>query len=70
MHSASQIGGQQQNVRQFQIISLVPHPQIGLVYKEIWPAWLATTEQIFEHLKWLLLIIKHKFVLSHFVWSF
>ena len=29
MNIANQIGGQQQTVRQFQIVSLVPHPQIG-----------------------------------------
>ena len=42
MHSASQIGGQQQNIRQFQIMSLVPHPQVHvwLFYEEMvsWPA--------------------------------
>ena len=39
MHIASQIGGQQQNMRQSQIMSLVLHPQIlGTFYDEIWPA--------------------------------
>ena len=38
MHLASQIGEQQPNMRQFQIISLVPRPQIGPLYKEIWSA--------------------------------
>ena len=55
MHIASQIGGQLLNMRQFQIMSLMPHPQIGPFYEEI---WLASVEQIFEHFKRLLLIIK------------
>ena len=38
MHIASQIGEQQQNMTQFQIKSLVPHPQIGLIHEEIWSA--------------------------------
>ena len=38
MHIASQIAGQQQNMTQFQIMSLVPHPQIGPFYDEIWQA--------------------------------
>ena len=36
MHIASLIGGQQQNMRQCQIMSLVPHPQIGPFYEQIW----------------------------------
>ena len=38
MHIAGHIGGQQQNMRKFQIKVLVPHPQIGPFYDEIWPA--------------------------------
>ena len=38
IHIASQIGGQQQNMKQFQIMSLVPYPQIGPFCEEIWPA--------------------------------
>ena len=37
-NNASQNGGQQQNMRQFQIMSLVPCPEIGTFYKDIWPA--------------------------------
>ena len=33
---ASQIGGQQKNMRQFHIMLLVPHPRIGPLYEEIW----------------------------------
>ena len=39
MHIACQIGGQQQNRRQFQIMLLVPHPQIGSFMKK--SGWLA-----------------------------
>ena len=46
MHFASQIGGQQQNMRQFQIMSLMPYPGIGPSYA----SWPASTEQIFKHL--------------------
>ena len=45
---ANQIGGQQQNMREFQIMPLVPHPQIWPFCEEI---WLTSAEQIFEHLK-------------------
>ena len=38
MHSVSQIGGEQQNMKQFQIMSLEQHAQIGPLYEEIWPA--------------------------------
>ena len=38
MHIASQIEGQQHHMRQFQIMSLVPHPQTGPFYEEICPA--------------------------------
>ena len=44
MHIASQIGGQQQNMRQLQIMSLVPHPQIGPFREEIWPPGRGRTE--------------------------
>ena len=37
MHSASQIR-RKLNMSQLQIVSLVPHPQIGPFYEEIWPA--------------------------------
>ena len=33
MYTASQIGGEQQNMRQFQIMSLVPHSQVGYFMK-------------------------------------
>ena len=35
MHIAGLIGGQEQNMRQFQIMELVPHPQMGPFYEEI-----------------------------------
>ena len=35
MHISSQIGEQQQNMKQFQIM-LVQHPQIGPFYEAIW----------------------------------
>ena len=38
MHITCQIGEQQQNMRQFQIKSLVPHPQIGPCYEQIQPS--------------------------------
>ena len=38
MHIASQIEEQQENMRQFQTMSLMPHPQIGPFYELIWPA--------------------------------
>ena len=44
MHITSQIGGQQLNMRQFQIIVLVPNPQIGPFYEEIWPAGKCRTD--------------------------
>ena len=34
-HIASQTGGQQQNMREFQNMSLVPHPDIGPLYEDI-----------------------------------
>ena len=49
MHIVSQIGGQQLNMRQFHIMSLVPHPQIDPFYEEILPVgWqvLASAEQL------------------------
>ena len=64
-HRASHIGGQQQNMRQVQIMSFVSCPQIRPFHKEIWPAGWQSTEQICEHLICLLLIITHKFVLTH-----
>ena len=38
MPIANQIGGEQQNMRQFQIMSLVLRPQIDTFYEQIWPA--------------------------------
>ena len=38
MNIASQIIGQQQNMRQFQIMSLSRNPHLGSFYDEIWPA--------------------------------
>ena len=37
MYIASQIEVPQKSMRQFQIMSLVPHPQIGTFYEELWP---------------------------------
>ena len=37
IHIASQIGGQQQTMKQFPIMLLVPRLQIGPFYDEIWP---------------------------------
>ena len=38
MHIANEIGGQQQNMRQVEIMSLVHHHQTWVFYEEIWPA--------------------------------
>ena len=54
--------GHQQNMRQFQIMSLVPHTQVGTFYEEI--IWQGQN-RLYEHLKCLLFLIKHIFVLAH-----
>ena len=44
---ASQIGGQQQNMRQFQIMSIVPHTHLGPLYGVIWPTgWQAQNKYL------------------------